>query len=416
MDILERDAVLALLNDAPVDVDFSLFTDSDQKLFIRSYYDTERSLPTLDLFCLRFNLVDEKVKGPWSYYRKELQDRKFVKEALPILKEFNLHYESEPYRATIELRDGLVKLSTPTTSVVPVSVVKDRSRFERFRSDKGGRILTGIKPLDDVSGGLSCKDEFMIISARLGIGKSWIAHSMAHSMANDGHIVGIYSGEMSEDEVGARFDSFTSHISNFSLTRGNDIDLTEHNEALDKIKGDLLVLTPTQLQHNARPSDLRRFVKDYNLDVLFIDQLSLMEPDGMRGGADYERKALLSYQLKSLQQELRIPIIAVSQLNRGATQQEADASNIAGSDRIGQDATLIIALSRRDTTLKIKVLKARSFKVLDEPWEFMWDIDKGIIEPKLSAIDALTAKIAQAKLKEAEAKENPQPVEEEEIW
>ena len=44
----------------------------------------------------------------------------------------------------------------------------------------------------------------------------------------------------------------------------------------------------------------------------------------------------------------------------------------------------------------------------DQPWEFTWDIDKGILEPRLDAMDAVKAKIAQAKAKEA-SRERTQP-------
>lgn len=404
--------IKALLKDRPVDVDFSLFEDSKEIRFVHSYVDSFGELPPEAVFAKEFNVELPDQVAPWTFYEQKLKEDKFVKAALPALLNFNKTYESDQKEALLGLRQQLASLVAPEDRLEPVSIVRDRSRFEKFRAKDNARILTGLAPLDEASGGLAVKDELVIISARLGVGKSWLAHYMAKSMCQAGYTVGLYSGEMSEDEVGGRFDSLVSHISNFALTRGRKVDLTEHRKALDDVKGDMLVLTPRHLKHNARPSDLRKFIKEYDLNCLFIDQLSLMEPDGMRGGADFERKAALSYQLKSLQQELQVPIVAVSQLNRGAVGQEADTSNIAGSDRIGQDATLILALSRKEDTLKVKVLKARSFRIPDQPWEFMWDIDKGILEPKLSAMDAVKAKVKQAKARQRTS----EVVEDDEIW
>ena len=142
---------------------------------------------------------------------------------------------------------------------------------------------------------------------------------------------------------------------------------------------------------------MRKFAKEYELDCLIIDQLSLMEPDGMRGGQTFERNALLSFQLKSLQQELQIPLVAVNQINRAGAQQEADSSNLSGSDRFGQDATLVIILSKKEDVLKMKIDKARSFRVPENPFEFTIDYDKGILESRLSGMDAVKAKLQKEK-------------------
>ena len=410
----------ALLTERPEEVDFSLFEPSPELDFVKDYYDKFKELPQKEVFEKELAVSLPTTFAPWAYYKSKMVEDSFIRQALPVLTRFNQEYDENQKGALLHLREQLMQLVEPSESLHPVSIVKDVSRYERFKQQDNSRIPTGIKQLDDACGGLSKKDEFMIISARLGIGKSWVAHAMAMNMCRSGYKVGLYSGEMSEDEVGARFDSLLSHLSNFAITRGKEVELTEHLEALSHIEGDLLVLTPRHIGHNAKPSDLRRFVKEEHLDVLFIDQLSLMEPDGMRGGEDFERKAKLSYQLKSLQQELQIPIVAVSQLNRAAAQQEADASNIAGSDRIGQDATLIVALSRKEDTLKIKVLKARSFRMPDTAWEFTWDIDKGIMEPKLSAMDAVKAKVAKANAQQKVEDDNAAAAEssgsDDEIW
>lgn len=390
----------ALLRDKPADVDFSLFESSKEKKFVKDYYDRFGVLPEKEVFEQEFETTLPEVSAPWAFYEQKMKEERFIRQALPALSSFNENYERDQKQALISLRENLMSLIEPEDRLEPVSIVRDLSRYKRFKDRDNTRILTGLKPLDDASGGLSKKDEFMIISARLGVGKSWLTHYIAQSMCKAGYRVGIYSGEMSEDEVGARFDSLLSHVSNFALTRGREVNLEEHMRNLQQIEGDELVLTPRHLRHNATPSDLRKFAKEYQLDCLFIDQLSLMEPDGMRGGEDYERKARLSYQLKSLQQELLIPIVAVSQLNRGAAGQEADTSNIAGSDRIGQDATLILALARKDDVLKVKVLKARSFRVPEQPWEFTWDVDKGILEPRLSAMDSVRARVEQARARQ----------------
>lgn len=413
----------ALLEEKPNDLDFTIFEHTKYDNFIVEYYDKFGVLPDKSTFEKEFQVQLPEEHAPWKFYEDKLRGQKFIRDAIPYLTQFNDMYDKDQEKAVLTLRDQLAGLATPAVGLKPTSIVKNLSRYDHFKDQTNARIPTGIKPLDDISGGLSKKDEFCIVAARLGIGKSWIAHFMAKSMCEAGYRVGLYSGEMSEDEVGARFDALVSHISNYALTRGKDIDLTEHKQKLAEMTGDFLVLTAKDLRHNATPKDLRKFAKEFNLDCLFIDQLSLMEPDGMRGGADFERKALLSFQLKSLQQELQIPIVAVNQINRAGAQQEADSSNLTGSDRFGQDATLVLILGKKDDTLKMKVDKARSFRVPDNPFEFTVDYDKGIFESKLSGMDAVKAKIQKAKAVEAtkaldasEEQDSNSSVGDEEVW
>jgi len=391
----------SLLNERPSEVNFELFERTEMSIFLKNYFQRFGELPPKAVFESEFNIELPTEYAPWEFYETKLKEEYFIRQALPALTNFNKHYEEDQKKALLALREQLVSLAEPDAIAEPVSLVHDLTRHQRFKERDNARILTGIKPLDEAMGGLATKDEFVIISARMGIGKSWVAQAMATNMAEAGYRVGFYSGEMSEDEVGARFDSLVSNLSNYALTRGLEIDLSSHIARLSQFEGDLLVITPKQLKRNARPSDIRRFVRAYDIDVMFLDQLSLMEPDGMSGGADFERKAMLSYQLKSIQQELRIPIIAVSQLNRGAVGETPDTSHIAGSDRIGQDATLVLALGRKDDVLKMKVLKARSFRIPQQPWEFTWDIDKGILEERLSGLDAVRASVQRANAQQA---------------
>lgn len=415
---IDLDALVALLNEHPLDPDFSLFENAEEVDFVKSYYETTGTLPAPEVFARELGIELPEEVGPWSYYLKRLKEEKFIRDALPALQGFNETYDHDRKRALLNLRDQLVALVEPSNAMAPVSIVHDLSRYERFKQG-AQRLLTGIKPLDEASGGLSAKDDFVVISARLGVGKSWVAHMIGANMCQAGYRVGLYSGEMSEDAVGARFDSIISHVSNYALTRGKNVDLTEHVQKLATVTGDLLVMTPNTLHHDARPSDLRKFIREYGLQCIIIDQLDQMSPDGMRGGDDHERKSLLSLQLRALQQDCGIPVILVHQLNRTAVGQEADASHLAGSDQIGRDATLVLALAKKDDTLKMKVLKARFFKIPDNPWEFTWDIDKGVLEPKLSAMDAVKAKVKVATAKQKVVDENTATdaaAEEDEIW
>lgn len=400
--------LLALLSDRPDDIDWSVLDLNHPAVkWAKDYYNTYSSLPTVELFAQECLESGESAipAAPWQYYVKEAKDVKFVEDAVTYLEVFNKSYAGDPKAAILALKDEFTKLAEPKKVTAPADIAAQTSeRWARFALRKGARIKLGIQPFDDASGGISPDDEFMILSARLGIGKSMLAHYIALSMAKQGLVVGLYSGEMSEDEVGARVDSWLTHVSNFDLTRGKLTDAATQMAAYTKeVSGRLLVVTPKHLGHNATPGDLRKFIKEHNLSVLLIDQLSLMQPDGKQSSEMFQQFANLSLQLKSLQQEQRIPIIAVSQLNRAAQEQEVNAANISGSDRIGQDATIILSLERKENELIMKVLKARSFKRPDKGWTFQWDIDTGILVPQITALDTIQARKVAAKKADAEA-------------
>ena len=81
-------------------------------------------------------------------------------------------------------------------------------------------------------------------------------------------------------------------------------------------------------------------------------------------------------------------------------------------------ATLVLILGKKDDTLKMKIDKARSFRKPDNALEFTVDYDKGIFESKLSAMDAVKAKLKKAKAVEETRALDEQPTDEgdDEIW
>ena len=369
--------------------------------FTKEFYDRTGRVPEYRILKERFPFLETPSSTPYPFYREEKEKELFVQRATPILEKFNREQEEDFSSAILRLGEGLEEIKSPK-DLTGHSLKREVSqRVEHFTTYGGRRIRTGIEPLDEVTGGLE-QDEFFVVSARLGIGKSWIGQFIAANLAKQGKTVLFYSGEMTQEEVGSRIDTIWGEgwISNFIYTRGR---LTEEEketlkQKVSQIEGDIIVFTPKDLPTSScRPSDVGRFMRIYNPDVVILDQISLMEPDGGKKlSSDPERKAELSYQLRTLQERSPVPFILISQLNRAAQNEEATAANIAGSDRIGQDASLVIALKRREDRLRISILKARSFAPKDGPMEFVWDVDRGSLTPALSGMDAVRAKARQA--------------------
>lgn len=251
-----------------------------------------------------------------------------------------------------------------------VDITKDTSRYnayiERTQDFNRYYVTTGFKELDDVVGGFDKEEELATIVARTNYGKSWILLKCALAAVEAGLNVGMYSGEMSERKVAQRFDTLFGGISNKAITHGNINVQNEYKEYFDKklltLKGSLKVLTPKMINGPATVDALRAFIEKEKLDVLYIDQLSLLE-DQRKGKTPIEKMGNISRDLKNLQVLKRIPIISVSQQNRTTTEDKiSDTTQIAQSDRIGQDSTMIIFIERdkKDpSVMKLVLVKSR---------------------------------------------------------
>lgn len=369
--------------------------------FVKSFYESTGRVPQLSVIKARFEVPDPS-NTPFTFYKSEREDELFIERATPALERFNSQSQTDFAGALLTLRNALQEIDRPRDAVAHSLKDSIQDRLDFFAQSAPLRLNTGIEPLDRITGGLE-QDEFFVISARLGIGKSWLGQFIAANLAKQGKKVLFYSGEMTQEQVGARTDTIWADgaVSNFLYTR-NRLSAEERSALKDKvssIQGDILIFTPKDLPSSAcRPSDVDRLITAYNPDVVVLDQLSLMEPDnkGRRFTSDAESKAELSYQLKILQSKNPRPFILISQLNRGAQNEEATAANLAGSDRIGQDASLVVALKRKDDRLRLNILKARSFAPQDGPIEFTWDVDRGKLTPVLSGMDAVRARARQA--------------------
>jgi len=129
-----------------------------------------------------------------------------------------------------------------------------------------------------------------------------------------------------------------------------------------KYKGSLKVLTPAMVGGHVGVGTLKAFIEKEHLDILFVDQLSLLDDD-RKGKTLPDRMSNIIVDLKRLQVLKKMPIICVSQQNRTKNEDNTiDTTQIAGSDDVGKYATWVIGISRDkkdETILYLEVVKAR---------------------------------------------------------
>ena len=212
-------------------------------------------------------------------------------------------------------------------------------------------IPSGFSKLDDLTAGFQ-KASLFILAARPGVGKTALALTFAQNVAlREELAVGIFSLEMSKEELCMRMLSSEARVSNTKLKTGNltEADFSNIVGAASRLDDapiyidDTGGLTITELKAKAR-----RLAREKKLGLIIVDYLQLMRSPTYKYSREQEI-ADISRSLKGLAKELNIPIIALSQLNRsveGRDEKRPRIADLRESGAIEQDADIIAFIYR----------------------------------------------------------------------
>lgn len=388
-----KDASVLLTNN----LDATFFSDySSEFKYIKEHIDKFNAVPDKATFLSKFPEFDIiAVQENDSYLLDELfrdRNHRFLASTFNRVRSLlNDGKTDEAMAVYAAAADAAVK----ATHLDSVDIFNDTSRYaayvERCNDFNKYYVKTGFPELDELIGGWDRNEELATIAARTNQGKSWVLLKCAIAAAEQGLKVGIYSGEMSENKVGYRIDTLISHISNSGIIRGNASLQNDYKRYMDALptmfKGSIKVLTPAMVNGPAGVTALRAFIEKENLDILCVDQHSLLEDD-RKAKNPVERAANISRDLKNLQVLKKIPILAVSQQNRNSTENGIDPSHIAQSDRIAQDSTIIIFFEQKEGVLTLHLTKSRD-SVNGKELKYALDFDKGVFQFIPTEDDAL---------------------------
>ncbi len=225
---------------------------------------------------------------------------------------------------------------------------------EMYHSDgKLTGISTGFKMLDDMTSGLNAGD-LIIIAGRPSMGKTTLAVNIAENAAlGAGKSAAIFSMEMSSESLTLRMISSLGRINQGHLRSGrlSEEDWPRIDSAMTQLGAAKIyvdetpALTPTEVRARAR-----RLKRERGLDLIVVDYLQLMQVPGTKENRATEISEI-SRSLKALAKELKVPVIALSQLNRGVEQRENKKpvmSDLRESGAIEQDADVILLIYREE--------------------------------------------------------------------
>ncbi|MFC1846982.1 replicative DNA helicase [Chloroflexota bacterium] len=212
-------------------------------------------------------------------------------------------------------------------------------------------ILSGFTGLDDFLGGFQRAD-LIILAGRPSMGKTSLALNIARNAAVDqGACVALFSLEMFRESLVQRLLSSESSVNSRHIRLGLNTEKEEERimEATGKLSDAPIYIDDSpMLRVVEMRSKARRLHYEHGIDLIIVDYLQLMQGDG-RNENRVQEISYVSRSLKALARELKVPVIAISQLSRAVEWRAShipQLSDLRESGSIEQDADLVVFIYR----------------------------------------------------------------------
>lgn len=229
-------------------------------------------------------------------------------------------------------------------------------------------IPTGFPDLDTALSGLQ-EANLVILAARPGQGKTAMAVNIAQNVGVLQKLpVGIFSLEMSQEELVDRLLVGQADVDAWRLKTGklSDADFSKLSEAMGQLADAPVFIDDTPgISIAEMRTKARRLQLEHGIRLLIVDYLQLVDP-GRRYDNRVQEVSIVSQALKNLARELKIPVLALSQLNRSVEhrgEKRPQLADLRESGSIEQDSDVVMFLYRQDDqltqTIPIKLLIAK---------------------------------------------------------
>lgn len=275
--------------------------------------------------------------------------------------------------------DGLSERKTKRTKTLAEITKENKDNY--FKESKKPKIEMEFTTLNDLVGGFEGGD-MIVIGARPAVGKSAFAAQMTNHFSELGKKIGYFNLEMPENQI---YERFVSAVSGIGLTRikravnftGDEKTRFDRANEILESKDQIVVTTGSQTVNG-----IKALCKNAEYDVIIIDYLQLIKPEGRYRGNRFAEVGEISHSLKTIATDLGIPVIVLSQLNRasvGREDKEPTMSELRESGDIEQDASVIILLWNLDDEGKkkgCKIEKNRQGRIGTVKMEFNGDLMK----------------------------------------
>ncbi|MEK7608362.1 MAG: replicative DNA helicase [Patescibacteria group bacterium] len=298
-----------------------------------------------------------------SHYAKMVKDKKQLRDLIRASAEIT----EDAFGATDDIEDLVdvieQKILAISQKAMPQNfvAVKDElksayERIEMLNQHKGALrgVPTGFTKLDEKLSGLQ-KSDLIILGARPSLGKTTLAMDIARHAATKGGVpVGIFSLEMSREQVIDRLIAAESEVPLWKLRTGRvseDIEFQMIQGALDRLATANIYIDDTPSPNIMQMRSMaRRLQIEHGLGLIIIDYLQLVMPRTKSDNV-VQQVTEISRGLKGLARELNVPVLALSQLSRDVDKRDnkiPKLSDLRESGSIEQDADVVVFIYRKD--------------------------------------------------------------------
>ena len=253
-----------------------------------------------------------------------------------------------------EITDKHLRKNFKSLKEVLVKTVHEIEEAKNKKDDLTG-VPSSFVPLDKLTSGWQ-KTDLIILAARPAVGKTAFCLNLAMNAAmNPGkpYPVAFFSLEMGAGQLVKRMLAAVTEVSMDAITKGR---MQEHEFVQMTQRMNKLAAAPIFLDDQAAlnifelRAKARRLKQKHDIQLIIIDYLQLMQASINQGGNREQEISKISRDLKALAKELEIPIIALSQLNRGVESRKESKvpqlSDLRESGAIEQDADMVMFLYR----------------------------------------------------------------------
>lgn len=297
-----------------------------------------------------------------THYAQLVKEKKVLRDLIRVSGEvseaaFDSSQDMEDLLDMIEQKIFAISQQSLPKNFVPL---KEELKIAYERIEKlhqgGGKhrgVPTGFEGLDNLLSGLQ-KSDLVVIGARPSLGKTSLALDIARHAATKAQVpVGFFSLEMSREQVIDRLVSAESQVPLWKILTGKISDDSEFRliqEALDRLsQAKIFIDDSPSLNIMQMRSMARRLQVEHGLALLVVDYLQLITP---RTSSDnlVQQVTEISRGLKALARELKVPVLALSQLSRTVEQRGGAPrlSDLRESGAIEQDADVVMFIYRKD--------------------------------------------------------------------
>ena len=306
-----------------------------------------------------------------TFYMRIIQDNSVLRNMLITIRDIDGEYRNEEienindfildsenrFKSSISKRH--ISSFVTTSEIAPI-IQQDLEKLQDADNDSDViGVSTGYDRLNQITQGFK-PGELIVVAARPAVGKTALCLNFAHKIATHSKkAVAIFSLEMSKEQLFNRLVAMDSCVDAKRINSGRLTSATEKVKVLNSIK----TLANSKIYIDDTPSiklndiitkSTKLQAHEPDLALIVVDYLGLVQianKNGRSPDSRQEEVRQISLALKALARDLKIPVIAVSQLSRAVEKRDSQRpvmSDLRDSGNIEQDADIVILLYRED--------------------------------------------------------------------